>query len=90
MWKRIQRLVFGVVPSMLGMLGVVAGVAGAACAPTDRPKHRPSTVLKCPLGTGAFLNGQMRPSRPPPGLALESHLPGGCRLVLAMVVYFCL
>ncbi len=27
MWKRIQRLVFGVVPSMLGMLGVVAGVA---------------------------------------------------------------
>jgi hypothetical protein len=32
MWKRIQRLVFGVVPSMLGMLGVVAGVAGAACA----------------------------------------------------------
>ena len=32
MWKRVQRLVFGVVPSMLGMLGVVAGVAGAACA----------------------------------------------------------
>ena len=36
MWKRIQRLVVGVVPSMLGMLGVVAGFAGSAFAAETR------------------------------------------------------